>query len=84
VNGLSDKIELLKTEITVEEGNYFDVKYTADELKNWEDKFDHADDDLKKAMLSRVVERVTFGKDEVDIQFNFMIEEILKNIQETV
>jgi hypothetical protein len=84
VNGLSDKIDLLKTEITVEEGNYFDVKYTADELKNWEDKFDHADDDLKKAMLSRVVERVTFGKDEVDIQFNFMIEEILKNIQETV
>jgi len=84
VNELSDKIELLKKEIAHEEGNYFDVKYTADELKNWEDKFDQADDDLKKAMLTRIVDKVTFGKEEIDIQFNFIIEELLKNVQRTV
>jgi site-specific DNA recombinase len=81
---LSKQIKSLRTEIAREEDSYFDMKFTADELKDWEDKFDRADDDLKKAMLSRIVDRVTFGKDELDIQFNFMIEEILKNVQETV
>jgi hypothetical protein len=74
----------LKKEIAKEEDNYFEVKYTADELKNWEDKFDQADDDLKKAMLSRIVDKVVFSKDEVDIQFNFMIEELLNKAYETV
>jgi site-specific DNA recombinase len=81
---VDDKIELLKKEINVEEDNYFDVKYTAEELKNWEAKFDNADDDLKKAMLSRIVDKVIFSKDEVDIQFNFMVEELLNNAYETV
>jgi site-specific DNA recombinase len=81
---VDDKIELLKKEINVEEDNYFDVKYTAEELKNWEAKFDNADDDLKKAMLSRIVDKIVFGKDELDIQFNFMVEELLNNVQETV
>jgi site-specific DNA recombinase len=84
VNDLTGKIGILGKEIAREEDTYFDVRYTANELGNWEGKFDNADDDLKKAMLSRIVDRVTFGKDEVDIQFNFMIEELLKNVQETV
>jgi DNA invertase Pin-like site-specific DNA recombinase len=84
LNQVNDKIELLKKEIAKEEDNYFEVKYTADELKNWEDKFDQADDDLKKAMLSRIVDKVVFSKDEVDIQFNFMIEELLNKAYETV
>ncbi|MEH7157529.1 recombinase family protein [Neobacillus drentensis] len=81
---LNSKIDILKQEISHEEDNYFDVKYTADELKNWETKFDQADDDLKKAMLSRIIDKVIFGKGEIDIQFNFMIDEILKLTYETV
>jgi site-specific DNA recombinase len=84
VDGINDKIELLRSEISKEEDNYFDVKYTADELKNWGDKFDQADDDLKKAMLTRIVDKVILGKDEIDIQFNFMIEELLSKVYETV
>jgi site-specific DNA recombinase len=81
---LDAKIDLLKKEIAVEEDNYFDVKYIADELKNWEEKFDNADDDLKKAMLSRIVKKVTLGKDKVSLKLNNMLEEILKNLPKTV
>jgi site-specific DNA recombinase len=80
IQPLTDKIESLTKEIGIEKDNYFDVKYTAEELSNWEEKFDLADDDLKKAMLSRIIDKVILGKDKVNIQFNFMTEELLKNV----
>jgi site-specific DNA recombinase len=78
IDGLNDKIELLQHEIEREKDNYYDVKFTADELINWEEKFDNADSDLKKAMLSRILYRVTLSKDKIAVKFNVMIEELLK------
>ena len=43
----------------------------------WESEFDQADNDLKKAMLSRVVDKVVFGKNEVQITFNLALRECL-------
>ncbi|MGG0460283.1 recombinase family protein [Priestia aryabhattai] len=68
----------LKTEIENEKENYSDVNYIANELNDWESKFDSADNDLKKAMLSRVIDKVYLGKDEVDIIFNLMLKECLQ------
>ena len=65
----------LKREIEKEQDNDSDVHYLVNEIEKWEDKFDHADDDLKKAMLSRIIERVYLGKDEISIDFNLMFEE---------
>lgn len=78
---IQDKTEIitnLKAEIESERENYSDVNYIADELNNWEEKFDKADDDLKKAMLSRVINKVYFGKEEVEIELNLMLEECLR------
>jgi site-specific DNA recombinase len=80
VDGLNDKIELLQHEIEREKDNYYDVKFTADELINWEEKFDNADSDLKKAMLSRILYRVTLSKDKIAVKFNVMIEELLSKM----
>lgn len=65
----------LKREIEINKENYSDVNYMVNELNNWEDKFDNADDDLKKAMLSRIIDKVYFGKNEVNIEFNFTFNE---------
>lgn len=70
-------INTLKDEIEKEKDNYSDVNFLANELDNWEQKFDHADNDLKKAMLSRVIDKVYFAKDEIDIELNLMFDEAL-------
>ncbi|WP_312098429.1 recombinase family protein [Niallia sp.] len=78
---IKDKTEAilkLEAEIESERENYADVNYIANELSNWEEKFDKADDDLKKAMLSRVINKVYFGKDEVELELNLMLEECLR------
>lgn len=67
----------LKEEVEGEKENYSDVNYMANVLDNWKLKFDTADDDLKKAMLSRVINRVYLGKDEVDLELNLMLNEFL-------
>lgn len=67
----------LRNEIDNENGNYSDVNFLANELDNWEEKFDSADDDLKKAMLSRIIDKVYFSKDEIDIELNLMLDETL-------
>jgi chromosome segregation ATPase len=65
----------LKKEIEKEKEKDSDIHYLVNEIEKWEEKFDHADDDLKKAMLSRIIERVYLGKDEITIEFNLMFEE---------
>lgn len=72
-------INNLKNEIDYEHGNYTDVNFLANELDNWEEKFDNADDDLKKAMLSRIIDKVYFSKDEIDIELNLMLDETFLN-----
>lgn len=67
---------ILNDEIVKQKDNYSDVNFLANELNNWEQNFDNADDDLKKAMLSRIIDKVYLGKDEIDIDFNLMLEEL--------
>ena len=80
INQTTDTLISLKSEVEKEKDNYLDVNNIANELKNWEIKFDNADDDLKKAMISRIIDRVYLGKNEVDITFNLALEECLQQV----
>ncbi|MED1203110.1 recombinase family protein [Heyndrickxia acidicola] len=48
------------------------------EIDKWEEKFDYADDELKKALLSQIIERVYLGKDEISIEFKCMLEAFIE------
>lgn len=74
-----DRTKGLKVEVDNERENYSDVNYIANELDNWELKFDEADNDLKKAMLSRIIDKVYLGKNELDIAFNLTLQECLNH-----
>lgn len=84
IDTLNKKLEInqshynnLKNEIEAEKDNYSGVNFIANEIENWEQKFDEADDDLRKAMLARVIDKVYFSKDEIDLELNIMFNEIL-------
>jgi site-specific DNA recombinase len=72
------KITSLQNEIDSDNIGNYEIENLADEIKNWEDRFDNADEDLKKAMLSRVIDKIEFYKEDVDIYFNLQIKELLK------
>ena len=57
-----------------------DVNYPANERARWEGKFDQCDPHLKKALLSRIIDKVYFAKNEIEIEFNIMIQDIIKRI----
>ncbi|WP_341323501.1 recombinase family protein [Solibacillus sp. FSL H8-0523] len=76
-----ENMNSLLEEIRIEKENSFSADYVAKELKDWENKFDNADNDLKKAMLSRVVNKVYFGKNKVEIEYNLILEECLKEMK---
>jgi DNA invertase Pin-like site-specific DNA recombinase len=78
IKNVDEKIEKIKIEIEREKDNNYDINTVANELENWSEKFDAADDDLKKAMLSRIVERVEFKKEDVNIHFNLIVEDLIK------
>lgn len=44
----SEMIDYIEKELSQEKENYSDVRNMVEELKNWEEKFDAADNDLKK------------------------------------
>lgn len=67
------QLNSLKEEVEKERENYSDVNYLANELENWEQKFNEADDDLKKAMLSRILDKVYLGKNEIEIELNIWL-----------
>lgn len=74
---LEESMDDIKKDIEREKDNYSDVNFLANEIEKWEEKFDQSDGDLKKAMLSRVIDKVYFAKNEVEIEFNLMIQDIL-------
>ena len=80
INQTTDTLNRMKAEIENERENYSDVNYIANELNNWEIKFDNAEDDLKKAMHSRIIDKVYLGKGEVDITFNLTLDECLQQV----
>jgi len=49
-----------------------------EDLKNWEEKFDNADEDRKKNMLANLIDTIHLGKNKVIITFNIYIAEILR------
>lgn len=73
-----EQMENLKAEVEREREDHSDVNSIANELNQWENKFDKADDDLKKAMLSRIVNKVYLAKDEIDIELNLMLSEFFQ------
>jgi site-specific DNA recombinase len=73
-------IEKLENEISFERDNYNDIEIKVNEYSNWEEKFDNADSDTKKAMLSRAVKKVYFMQEDVKIKFDWILEELLKEI----
>jgi site-specific DNA recombinase len=82
LNKTLNLIEGIENELAVKKENFSEVRNLAAELENWEEKFDQADDDLKKVMLSRVINKVYFGKQRVNIEFNDSIEEVYNLIVE--
>lgn len=69
----SAQIQTLNKELVKERENYSDVNYLANKLENWEQKFNEADEHLKKAMLSRVINKVYLGKNEIEIELNIWL-----------
>lgn len=82
----TERLNVLRAEVENERENYSDVNFIANELNNWEVKFDNADNDLKKAMLSRIIEKVYLAKNEVEIIFNISLQECLqtKEVETTI
>ena len=84
INGINIKLETvdgqiakLKNEIRVEDNNFSDINNLAQEIDNWEEKFDNADGDLKKAMVSRLISKVEFYKDDLKIYYVAQISELM-------
>jgi site-specific DNA recombinase len=71
-----ETLNKLKSETEYDRGNYSDVNYISNELYQWEEKFDKADDHLKKAMLSRILNKVYLGKDKVEFELNLLLQEL--------
>lgn len=82
LNRLTEKLDDLMGEIKSQKGNFADENYVASELDNWEVEFDKADDSLKKAMLSRIINKVYLSKGKVKIEFELSLQECLKKMQE--
>jgi hypothetical protein len=78
IKDVDDKIESIKIEIERKKDNNYDINTIANELDDWSEKFDNADDNLKKAMLSRIVRRVEFKKEKVIVRFKLIVEELIK------
>ncbi|MCM3571383.1 recombinase family protein [Neobacillus mesonae] len=76
-------ISVIESELNQKKENDLEVRNKIEELKNWEEKFEGADHDLKKVMLSRVINKVYFSRGHVNIEFNDYIEEILHLIEKS-
>lgn len=69
----------IKDEISREKDNFSDVNNLANELDNWEMKFDKADSDVKKTMLSRIIDKVYLYDEDIDLELNIMLQEVMLN-----
>lgn len=47
-------------------------------VENWVNKLDEADEDLKKAMLSKLINKVFLGKNEIEIELNVSFIDIVE------
>lgn len=68
-----EQIKFLEIDLEKDRDNYSNVNYFTNVLKDWEQKFNEADENLKKAMLSRVVNKVYLGKNEIEIELNIWL-----------
>lgn len=68
----AETLKNILEEIRVERNYYIDAENVTN-FKGWESKFDNADNDLKKAMLSKVIDKIYLGKDEVRIRLNLAL-----------
>ena len=85
INRMEEKIQQatktfndVSEEIKNEREDYFRLDYIANELEGWKYKFDNAENELKKVMLSRVIDKVYLGKGEIKVEFKLSIQECLE------
>ncbi|WP_310877815.1 recombinase family protein [Priestia megaterium] len=78
IEQLKKNLNNLKEEIASERENFSEINSIVNVLNNWEHKFDNADDDSKKAMLSKIINKVYFSREGIEIEFNLMLEGILR------
>jgi site-specific DNA recombinase len=74
IHKTKEQIECIKTEAM----NF--MKFNKEGLENWEQVFDNADHDLKKALFRNIIESVHLGKDKVTIKFKVFFEELFNQI----
>jgi len=85
ISNLNNDIEKIKKEMNVlkkmiykvKQENEADIIELEKNIGNWEELFETADHDLKKALLGGLIETVYFAKNKIVIKFNIYMEEIL-------
>lgn len=72
------QMNAMHKELENERVNYSDGNYLANKLENWVQMFNEVDDHLKKALLSKVINKVYLGKNEIEIELNIGLLDYLK------
>lgn len=70
----SENLDRIENDLKQLNEDIFNYKGLNNEVVDWNKRFDNATDDMKKAMLLAVVEKVLVFKDEIEITFNVKIE----------
>ena len=73
-----EQINALNKELEKEQAHASDEKYLAHDSKFWEQKFNEADEDLKKTMLSKIINKVYLGKNEIEIELNIWLSDYVE------
>ena len=77
---LLDKVDKDINDAKLTKANYsqFDI-----DVKTWCEKYDRADLEDKKVMMSKVIDRVLIYRDKIDISYNIAIKDFVKNSEDT-
>lgn len=79
ITQINDELKFFEKDILKLSSDIFAYKGLDKELVNWNKNFDLADNELKKAMILSVVDKVVVYKDSVEISFNIKIETYKEN-----
>ena len=75
----NDNLNTIEAKIQSLNSDIYTYRGLNGEINNWNERFDVASDDLKKAMLLSIIDRVKVYRDEIEITFNVKIETFKKN-----
>jgi site-specific DNA recombinase len=69
IQELQREIDNLNFNVKEKELEIADIKHLKKYISNWSDKFNNADDDEKKVLLSRVIDSVVVFKEKIEINY---------------